>query len=238
MSKPGIATRDVDNWAKQDALSLVEVLVLALARLEVEEAMTQKADAIISLLGLLFFHIDDAPHAMKTAHQSWESEPSPLDPSRPPRSFNQDCNGACWTCLAEHRDRGKRPICPPEELWLAERDMLRRQYRLEDVYCALIKLSELYPSLAQAVWAKYVEPWEPKTEPISRENKDQRDEWAAIGIAFLCNSIEGEVRGFGEKVDTTENEIRRLKARGLSNRRIAKRLHCRPEKVQKVLGAA
>jgi hypothetical protein len=203
------------------------------------QAFRDKCEAICSLLGLMLYHLDDAPGRVIIQRQEWISEPSPLDPPRSlPDPYNVACEGRCQDCLNALKTSGRKPDCPPDELWVRERDALRRSYRMDDVEDALMRLSDCDPTHAQAVWAVYVEPWpDPKTEPIAPETRVERARLADEGIGWMACTIQGDVRSFGEQVDDLDNEIRRLRAAGLSQRRIAKRLHCRPEKVGKVLSA-
>jgi hypothetical protein len=124
------------------------------------QKLTDKMAAIESLLGWICAHYGYVPGAEKTARQEWVSEPSPLDgPPAPPQFYNVECRGHCFTCIAEHKSRGKVPACPPEEKWLREYKRLRREYRIGEIEKLLKRLSGKNPSMAQAVWAVWVEPW-------------------------------------------------------------------------------
>jgi hypothetical protein len=201
------------------------------------QTLTDKVAAIESLLPFLFAHLDHVPAAMRTARQGWISERSPLDDSPAPSpAYNLDCNGRCYTCQAYAQSIGRAPVCPPEEAWAATRGMLRRRYRLEDIEASLMRLSRFDPTLAQAVWAVWVEPWpDPKTEPISPEVQAQRAMLAEKGLDWLAWDIEGDVLAFGEKVEPRDNQIRQLAALGFPQKRIARELRCSLRDIQRVL---
>lgn len=201
------------------------------------QTLAEKIAAIESLLEFLFAYRDDIPGAARTQRQEWISEPSPLDPPPvPPPAYNLDCNGRCWTCRAFYASLGTSPACPPDEKWAREAETLRRTYRIRDIEESLFRLSDEDATKAQAVWAVHVEPWpDPKTEPIAPSVKEERARLAREGVEWMAHDIRDDVRAYGEKPEPIENEIRRMHAHGISNRMIAKRLGCRPQKVQTVL---
>jgi hypothetical protein len=206
-----------------------------------------KLQAIQSLLFLLFAHRDHIPGAMRTARQEWISEPSPLDePVDPPAPYNLACSGQCWTCRALQQQSKVMLPCPPEELWIREYRRLRREYRIEDIEKAMLDLGREHPSQAQAVWAVWIEPWPgelvdldrpalgTRTEAISWETRVEREALALDGLDWLADNIEGYVRAFGERVVPRDNEIRRMLADGVSQRRIARELRCSLRDVRRV----
>jgi hypothetical protein len=201
------------------------------------QAITDKCAAIISLLGLVWLHLDRIPGALKTPNQQWVSERSPLDdPPKPPAMYNIDCKGRCGNCWIAYEAAGVKPQCPPEEAWVSLREGLRRQYRIGDVEAALMDLATEDVAKAQAVWSVYVEPWpDPRTEPIAPDTKRERARLAGIGVMDMAEAIEGDVRAYGEKVDPRDNQIRQLASQGFTRKRIARELRCSLRDVQSVL---
>jgi hypothetical protein len=195
-----------------------------------------KCQAIVSLLGSVFAHLDYVPGAQQTARQEWISEPSPLDPPAQPKPvYDLGCMGRCFTCLIAYTV-GKRPACPPDEKWAREYEQLRRRYRIRDVEESLLRLSWEENPLAQAVWAVHVEPWpDPRTEPIGMEAKAERARLAEQGVWWLAEDIEGDVLAYGEKVETLDNEIRRMKADGYTYKGIKRELRCGSDRIRRVL---
>ena len=159
--------------------------------------------------------------------------------------YNVNCDGRCARCIEAHGT--KRPVCPPEEAWAAERAYLRREYRIGDVWASLLRLASVETTIARAVWSLYVEPWpgDPldkerpemgaKTEPIAPEHREARafDAWS--GVEWMAHDIRGDVRAFGEKAEPIDNQIRQLASRGLSQRRIASRLHVGRDRIRRLL---
>lgn len=218
------------------------------------QGLLEKAAAVVSLLGFIYAHLDHAPCAERTARQEWISEPSPLDvPATPPRPVNLECKGHCHTCNAVFEAYGIKPACPPDEKWRREFRRLRREYRITDVERALLELLDVELSdgtpgfmLAQAIWSVFVEPWPGelvsvhrpalgvRTEAISSGARLERAELAERGVFWMADHIEGYVRAYGEKVDPVENEIRRMLADGIAERRIAKELRVGRDRIRTV----
>ncbi len=194
------------------------------------QSFADKCDAIESLLGFIFFHLDDIPGAIRV-QQYGASEI--LDGTTQYRPINLECNGRCYTCLAYHKMLGKKPVCPPEEKWAREAEKLRRRYRIRDVENSVLRLSGVDPVQAQAVWAEHVEPWpDPKTEPISPEVKAERVALAKLGVQWMAHDIRGDVLAYGEKPDPKDNEIRRMLSYGVSERRIARELEVGRDRIR------
>jgi hypothetical protein len=148
--------------------------------------------------------------------------------------YNVNCDGRCARCIEAHS--GKKPLCPPEEAWAAERAYLRREYRIADVWASLERLSWQEPSWAQAVWTLYVEPClDPRSECIAPEHRAERDRCAKLGVEWMAHDIRGDVRAFGERVEPRDNQIRRMAADGFTRRRIARECRCSLRDVQRVL---
>lgn len=197
------------------------------------QRLSDKCDAIISLLALVFWHLELIPGAMKVQRYG---ESDGTSDAKPPTPYNLNCKGMCRDCWEDHRAIGKKPACPPEVTWVRVHDGLRRQYRIADVEAALIALRDANVVMAQAVWAVYVEPWpEPRTEPIGHEAREHRARLADEGIVWLAHEIRGEVLGFGEKVDSRENQIRQMASQGFTQRRIARELRCSLRDVRRVI---
>lgn len=195
--------------------------------------LSEKCEAIISLLEFVWFHLDFVPGAMKVQHYG-ESEGG----AGHTVIFDPNCSGRCFTCLAYHKGKKQRPLCPPEERWVWERRKLRRRYRMGDIETTLIDLSKCQPMQAQAVWAVYVEPWpDLKTEPISESDRTRRQTLADQGVVWLAHNIKGEVAAYGERPNPKDNQIRQLAAQGFTQRRIAKEMRCSLRDVSKVLSA-
>lgn len=192
------------------------------------QKLADKIAAIESLLGFLFAHLDHMPNAARTARQEWISEPSLLDdPPKPPPLYNLNCSGHCRTCLAFHSIIGRKPDCPPDELWVREYKALRVRYRIADLERALLDLGSTDMLMAQAVWAAYVEPWpDPKTEPISPATRAERDELALAGLDWLAHHVPGEVCAHAEKPSSRENQIRQLISQGYTWKRVCRELRC------------
>lgn len=198
------------------------------------QTLTDKQAAIISILELVYFHLDRVPGAMHVQRYG-ESEGAPPE-RREPLAYNVNCDGRCARCIEAHS--GKRPICPPEEAWAAERDYLRREYRIADVWESLERLSGYEPSWAQAVWTLYVEPClDPRSECIAPEHRAERDRCAKLGVEWMAHDVRGDVRAFGERVEPIDNQIRQLASRGLSQRRIASKLHVGRERIRRLLSS-
>ncbi len=195
--------------------------------------LSEKCEAIISLLEFVWFHLDFVPGAMRVQRYG-ESEGG----AGHTVIFDPNCSGRCFTCLAYHKSKKQQPLCPPEERWVWERKKLRRRYRIGDIEAALIALSKCHPTQAQAVWAVYVEPWpEPKTEPIGESARAKRQILADQGVVWLAHEIKGELVAYGERPDPRDNQIRQLAAQGYTRRRIAKEVRCSLRDVVKVLSA-
>jgi hypothetical protein len=198
------------------------------------QSVADKTAAIISLLELVYFHVDKIPGAMHVQRYG-ESEGDPGE-RRAPLAYNVNCNGRCARCIEAHS--GKKPLCPPEEVWAAERAYLRREYRIADVWESLERLSGHEPSWAQAVWTLYVEPClDPRSECIAPEHRAERDRCAKEGVEWMAHDIRGDVRAFGEKVEPIDNQIRQLASRGLSQRRIAVKLHVGRDRIRRLLSS-
>jgi len=204
------------------------------------QSVADKTVAIISLLELVYFHVDKIPGAMHVQRYG-ESEGAPPEGRREPLVYNVNCNGRCARCIEAHS--GKKPLCPPEEVWAAERAYLRREYRIADVWESLERLSGHEPSWAQAVWTLYVEPClDPRSECIAPEHRAERDRCAKEGVEWMAHDVRGDVRAFGERVEPGENEIRRLRSGGLSERQIVivlrrDGIHVGRERVRRVLSS-
>lgn len=208
------------------------------------QSLSDKCQGIISLLELVFLHRDFVPGAARTQRQEWVSEPSPLDEPRPVVVITE-CNARCDTCLAYHERIGRRPQCPDEK-WLRERLKLRRCYRIADVECSLLKLAKFDISQAQAVWAVFVEPWPgelvdigrpslgTRTEAISPQARHERADLADAGVFWLAEDIDGDVLPVGEVVHPVDNEIRRLLAYGVAERRIARDLGVGRDRIRRI----
>jgi hypothetical protein len=195
--------------------------------------LSEKCEAIISLLEFVWFHLDFVPGAMHV-QQYGESEGG----AGHTVIFDPNCSGRCFTCLAYHKSKKQQPLCPPEERWVWERIKLRRRYRMREIEEALIDLSKSELSQAQAVWAVYVEPWpDPKAEPISERARRERQTLADQGVVWLAHSIKGEIVAYGERPNPRDNQIRQLAAQGYTRRRIAKEVGCSLRDVVKVLSA-
>jgi hypothetical protein len=193
------------------------------------QTLEDKCAGIVSLLELMLYHLDDAPGKVITQRQEWISERSSLDlPKPPPKLYNVACKGRCQDCMNALKVSGKKPDCPPDELWVRERDSLRRRYRMVDVEVSLMRLSEYAPTLAQAVWAQHVEPSpDPKTEPISKHTRDEREEWAWRGVNWMARDIHGDVIAYSTEAPTREKQAADLMAEGIkSPSAIARRLDC------------
>jgi hypothetical protein len=204
------------------------------------QTVDEKREAIISLLPFIYHHLSKVPGAAKTTHQEWISERSPLDDPPPPPP-PPDCNGWCSKCNAKE--------CPPDETWVNECRGLRSKYRIPELEYWLMRIKDLDVTTAQAVWAVYVEPTEGelfdasqpelgcKTEAISRHERYRRAGLAMGGIVWLASKMDGDVIGFGEKVESVDNRIRRMRADfpSRSLRRIAAACHCGVLRVNKVL---
>lgn len=194
---------------------------------------TEKAAAIISLLELVWFHLDYIPGAMRVQRYG-EAEGGEGTPPLAP--VNVNCNGRCHTCLAYYRLMGKKPVCPPEEKWARERATLRRRYRIADVEESLMRLATVDATLAQAVWAEHVESWpDPRTEPIAADVREYRRECARRGVEWMAHDVRGDVPAYGERPDPIENQIRQLAAQGYTQRRIQRELRCDRNKITAVL---
>ena len=199
------------------------------------QSLVDKQSAIVSLLELVYFHLDRIPGAMHVQHYG-EGEGAPPEGRREPLVYNVDCDGRCARCIEAHS--GKKPLCPPEEVWAAERAYLRREYRIADVWESLEHLSGYNPTWAQAVWTLYVEPClDPRSEAIAPEHRDERDRCAREGTEWMAHDIRGDVRAFGERVEPRDNQIRRMAADGFTRRRIARECRCSLRDVQRVLTA-
>ena len=212
------------------------------------QTLAAKLEAIESLLGALFTHRSLIPGGLKTTRQEWESEPSPLD-GPPPEPYFPDpsCDGRCPVCVARHRERGRRPACPPEEAWRRLQRRLWRDYRMSDVEHAFLALSDESIVRAQSVWSVWVEPqggdwYNPdrhslgyRNEPISLDDRIERADEAEEGLKWLAKSIRGYVRAYGEPVkDALIRQLyydegytyRRLQAElRVSSKTIARALH-------------
>jgi hypothetical protein len=173
----------------------------------VTQRLSDKCEAIISLLALVFWHLELIPGAMKVQRYG---ESDGTSDAKPPTPYNLNCKGLCRDCWEDHRAIGKKPACPPEVTWVRVHDGLRRQYRIADVEAALIALRDANVSMAQAVWAVYVEPWpEPRTEPIGHEAREHRARLADEGIVWLAHEIRGPVIAFGlSKREQVEEMLR------------------------------
>jgi hypothetical protein len=187
-----------------------------------------KREAIESLLPFVYAHLDKIPCAMKPTPAKWVSEPSSLD--EPPHApvEPRNCSGHCHTCRAFGKAEWTRAMCPPEESWIVTRDMLRRRYRIADIEHAIMRLADHDATLAQAVWAVWVEPWpDPRTEPIAPETRAERARLAEQGLEWLAWDIPGEVAGFGMSLPTREDQTASLMADGIKSPSvIAQRLGC------------
>jgi hypothetical protein len=196
------------------------------------QTLDEKVDAIVSLLGFMLYHLDQAPGAVATARQEWISEPSSLDPPKsPPRAINVFCDGRCSRCLNVLKANGKKPNCPPDEAWARTRDALRRRYRMNDIEQALYALSACGMSgaiAAQAVWAEHVEPpVDPRSEAICPEARTYREVMAQVGVRWMAEWIPGDVIGFGVEAPTKQQQATSLIADGIrSPSVIAQRLGC------------
>ena len=216
------------------------------------QKLAEKVEAIQSLLGFLFAHLDHVPGAAKTARQEWESEPSPLDEPKKPVVLTE-CTAHCDTCLAYHATKGVRPSCP-DELWKREYRALRKRYRIVDLEDALLRLGEADIHMAQAVWAVFVEPWPgelclaerpalgTRTETIGIEVRLERARLAEDGVKWLAEHVDGDVRGYGAPqqklrpvVTDRDREIVRLRIAGKSYGQIVEAVGCSKSTVKAVL---
>ena len=205
------------------------------------QSLVDKCAAITSLLELVFYHLDRAPGAMHVQRYG-ESEGAPPEGRREPLVYNVDCNGRCARCIEAHS--GKRPVCPPEEVWAAERAYFRREYRIADVWESLERLSGHEPSWAQAVWTLYVEPClDFRSECIAPGHKAERDRCAREGVEWMAHDIRGDVRAFGE-IDSKERErieidgcIRQMIECGFPVERIKAEVHVGSDRIKKVRDA-
>lgn len=209
------------------------------------QPFADKLAAIRSLLELVYWHLDYIPGAMRVQRYG-ESEQEPPE-HRVFLPVNVDCNGRCYTCLAYYRLIGRRPDCPPEEKWERERADLRRRYRIADVEASLMRLADVDVTLAQAVWAVYVEPWPgalwdatrpamgAKTEAISLTVREERARLAEEGVRWLGHDIRGDVLAYGEKPDPIDNQIRQLAAHGYTWKRIRRELGVSNDRISRVL---
>lgn len=191
------------------------------------QSLTDKAAAIESLLPFIYAHLDLHPDAMKPPRYG-DSEGGA---GHVTHSYYVGCNGRCFTCLAYFKASNRRPDCPPEESWVVMGRRLRRDYRITDLEAAILRLADYNRLWAQAVWMTFVEPW-PEWMPRTQE------ELAKEGVMWLAWDIPGDVRGYGERVEPRDNQIRQLASQGYTQRRIAKEIRCSLREVNKVLTAA
>lgn len=198
------------------------------------QPFADKCEAIASLLGFVWYHLDFIDGAMRVQRYG-DSETG--GEGRPPAEpYYVGCNGRCYTCIAYHQTQGRKPACPPDEKWLRERATLRRRYRIADLEKSLVSMAQVEPNQAQAVWAVYVEPWpDAKTEPIGEAQREARDRLAWDGVEWMANDIRGDVVGYGEKPDPVENQIRQMASQGYTWKRICRELRCSRRDVSKAL---
>jgi hypothetical protein len=123
----------------------------------------------------------------------------------------------------------RRPGESSDQSWLEMERHLRRRYRLEAVQRSLLRLADVRPFMAAAVYFEHVEPW-PEWNPASRPR------YARAGLRFMAAEIPGEVRPFApllESAARSEEDSRR--ERDLEIRRLAAHGH-RPQVLARIYG--
>jgi len=201
---------------------------------------TAKCETIVSLLQCVYAHLDYVPGALHVQRYGDSEEGAPTGPA-PCTVVTR--RWTCWQTWPQYRLIVQLPPRMTEEKWAAEYASLRKRYRIGDVEESLTRLSRVEPTLAQAVWAEYVEPWlDPKTEPVAPEMKEQRRVWAEAGIEWLAHDIRGEVEGFGEPlqsqrppVTARDRLIVEMRIGGASYGEIVKKARCSRSTVKAVL---
>lgn len=212
---------------------------------QVLQTIDERCDAIKSLLPWIMAHLDHVPGAARVQRYG-ESEGGA---GTPPLEPYTECTGRCHTCRAYLATLGKEPVCPPDERWVREARWIRRRYRIDDLEKSIMRLAGHDPTVAQAVWAVYVEPWpgdllDPKrpqlgakTEALSPGVRKERADLAEIGVRWMAHDLHGEIVAYGEQTVRREIQIIQLAEQGYTQRRIARELRCRPETVGAVLRA-
>jgi hypothetical protein len=221
------------------------------------QSIEEKRAAIITLLGLVFIHLDAIPGAAQTARQHWVSLPSSLDEivvapdgmdlETVKARQNLLCTGQCVDCWKFHREINRRPECPPDERWVRQFQNVRRDYDVEDVEAVLLMLAEYQPLEAMAVYAVFVEPWPgelvdrqhpalgAKTEAISDESRMERARLAETGLQRMVDALPGWVRAPEDEGMPKSVRIQLLLDAGMkSPAKIAKRVGCSVVLVDKV----
>lgn len=180
------------------------------------QPLTDKIEALKTLLPLLWCHLSLLPGA-RTVQRYGDAEVEPGEP-KPPWAL-LDCRGVCVVCTYKRECRG--------EPWESMARGLDRKYRLATIAGALVKLDGKAHQLAHAVIAVYVEPYDPKTEPIRESDREQRQRWADAGVRWLAREIRGDLVGLGEVKLTTEEQVERLVNEGvISPTVLAQRVGC------------
>ena len=184
--------------------------------------LAEKCKALKSVLPLLTIHLDLISRVASALGNVWESEPSVLDEPPPPRLLTPDMFCQCRCSVCPYRDECK------EESWVLLERTMRRAYRRDDIVDAMVNIAARGPASRRcmaAVYWEYVDPWE-------RWNPDTREAWALEGLQYMAESIRGPLFPFQGRQDrlaerrSRDEEIVRLRAEGLSHRKIAKAVGC------------
>ena len=184
--------------------------------------MTQPLDAKVAalktLLPLLWSYMASMPGARTTPRYGDSTIPGPPPPEWLVAA-GLDCGGECHFCDFGRSCRG--------DIWEAVSKRLSRQYRLAPIAAALVRLQGKAPQLAQAVNAVYVEPYDPKSEPVRPDQRRERERWAEAGVRWIARNTSGEFVGLGETKLTAEQQVERLVNEGVTSpTTLAQRVGC------------
>jgi len=175
----------------------------------------ERVEAIRSLLPLLWAYL--ASMTRTTPRYGDSTIPGPPPPEWLVAA-GLDCDGECNACHFERSCRG--------DIWEVVSKSLSRQYRLAPIAAALTRLQGKAPQLAQAVIAVYVEPYDPKSEPVRADQRKERERWAQAGVRWIARNTGGEFVGLGETKRPMADQIVELREKGFSYRAIQRMLGC------------
>lgn len=190
----------------------------------------EKCEAIRSLLPFLWAHLA-LMDGSRTTQRYGAANVTPGAPLPPWRTV--DCLGECAVhgpgCEWQDACRG--------EQWEIMQRQLSRKYRLNTLAGALAKLDGKAHQLAHAVVAVYVEPYDPRTEPVRQADRAERQRWADAGVRWLARNTHGDFVGLGERRRATSERIVELRLQGFSYRAIQRQLGCSPNTIAACLQA-
>jgi hypothetical protein len=169
------------------------------------QPLHEKVEALKTLLPLVWVHLS----RMREARCVGTYGASEVVPGPPPPGWSVlDCDGRCHRCEWEKTCGG--------EWWEIEMRILERQYHVQKVARAWLRLEALYPRMAAAVYDAHCEEPDRTIRVVQSErSRRRRANLEKAGLQWMARYIRVDLTPFYDKPRSTEEKVRELLVQGV-----------------------